>query len=165
MSGYRLRCPDCRKVFTWNPSAKLPDYCPLCGSYVGIEAEERKIPKAPRIRNQAKVKAVDDVYYSMEDASKARAELMAQHTPGASASDFSHTLITDMNDRQKPGDIAWKPPRLSTPIQGNFAGNGNANRPEFAHIPQGGLGAMRDLQARHHSDIGSAVKAATVGKY
>lgn len=172
--GRRWRCPDCAVIIRQMPGDPLPNFCVGCGADLREpETDEPFVPQAPRIRNAERVKAVDDVYYGMEDASKARAEMMAEMTPGASASDFKHTIITDMNDRQRPGDIAYKapPPNPVTkqmeflsqrrdvrfPVGNSPLGNGIPNyQPD---IPQGGLGAIRDIQLSHFDNMARLVSA------
>lgn len=118
------------------------------------DSEPVFVPQAPAVSNPARVKAVDDVYYGMEDASKVRAEQMAAITPGASVSDFKHTLITNLRDRQKPGDIAAVPPPPSPVSQAIAAGVGGFNGgagmlPQYANIPLTGDNARQAVNAGH----------------
>lgn len=178
MARYRhWRCPDCGGTFKHlhHPDdAPPPDRCLLCGAWMS-ETEPVFVPQAPAVGNPARVKAVDDVYYGMEDATKARAELMARHTPGASASDFSHTLITDMNDRQKPGDIAWKPPPPSPVTQqmeflkqrgANVGFGAGSGIPNYApDIPLTGDAARQQMTRNHHQMVRELVAGGQIGSY
>lgn len=83
-----------------------PDECPLCGA--ANTPEPSFIPQAPAIKGIAAA-AGDQVYRSMEAASEHRTQMMAEYG-GGSASDYSHTKITDLNDRQREGDLAYKMP-------------------------------------------------------
>jgi hypothetical protein len=167
------RCPDCDGKFKWPRDIDPPTRCQLCDSWMSVD-EPPFEPKAPALRNGAIVKAVEDVYYAMEDGSKHRAEQMAALTPGASASDFSHTLITDMNDRQKPGDIAWKAPPpnpVSQAIQsgrGGWQGLGGATPAEAAAMAHQGPDAHAGARAAaviqaHH--MRAAPPFRTIGTY
>lgn len=137
------------------------------------DAEPAFTPQAPAVRNAAKVKAIDDVYYGLEDASKDRTELMAQASPGASVSDFKHTLITDMNDRQKPGDIAWKgiPSSPVTDLMqkgiGGFQGDaaGYAAAAHQGATPHAGNRAREATVAAHHQVSRQLVAAGNIGTY
>ena len=62
------------------------------------------VPQAPGIGTQQGARP-EEVYRQMEAASEARTELMAQHG-GGSASDYSHTKITNLSDSRYPGDAA-----------------------------------------------------------
>lgn len=174
MARYRFwRCPDCDGTFKHlhHPDdSPPPDRCQLCGAWMS-ESEPVFVPQAPMVGNAAKIKAVDDVYYGMEDASKARAELMAQHTPGASASDFSHTLITDMNDRQRPGDAAVKLP-VRNPVTeamargiGGFQSSGGGMMPEYAALPLTGDATRQNNVAQHRQMAHQLVAAGNMGSY
>ena len=105
MSKYRLRCPDCRRVFPWQDTSSLPDYCPLCGSYVGIEtpADGTFVPKAPAIGRSHD--SPNAVYRQMETASIARAEQAADML-GVSKSETAHMKITNMKDNAREGESA-----------------------------------------------------------
>ena len=177
MARFRFwKCPDCGGTFRHlhHPDDEpAPDRCALCGSWMS-DAEPSFVPQAPAVGNSARVKAVDDVYYGMEDASRVRAEQMAEMTPGASASDFNHTLVTNLRDRQRPGDIAAMPAPPSPVTQqmdflqargGNVGfGGGSANRAEFAHIPQGGH-AVREQTGRDHWSRVQAVTSRPIATY
>ncbi len=110
MAFYRpYLCPDCGGKFRYlhHPNdAPPPDECQLCGASM-VDPAPVFEPAAPAIGTY-KGKSPDQVYRQMETASEARTELMAQHVPGASASDFSHTKVTDLHDNLREGDIAAK---------------------------------------------------------
>jgi hypothetical protein len=69
-----------------------------------LEPEPVFVPAAPRIGTQ-NAQRPDLLYRQMETASEARMELMAEHG-GGSASDYSHTKITNLSDSRYPGDTA-----------------------------------------------------------
>jgi hypothetical protein len=110
MPRYQVyECDVCTGKFRYmhHPNdAPPPDTCPLCGS--PNDPSPSFIPQAPAIKGIAAA-AGDQVYRSMENASIARTEMMAEYG-GGSASDYSHTKITDLKDNQREGDLAYKMP-------------------------------------------------------
>lgn len=117
MAVYRsYQCGSCEQKFRWlhHPSdSPPPDNCPLCGASTG-EIVDAFIPQAPRIQGVIGI-AADQVYRSMEAASEARVE-EAMAIAGGDRSDYAHTKITDLNDRQREGDISARMPPAS-PVQ------------------------------------------------
>lgn len=70
------QCPDCDGVFDHfhrKADDPPPEYCPLCGAYVGEEVT--KLPNAANLFKSGKRKSADAVYRAMESSSEARAEL------------------------------------------------------------------------------------------
>src|SRR5271166_2881475 len=104
--GYSLRCPSCRGKFPWNPTEGMPDICPLCEGKVGHDRADDDIV-LPFIRSSGRSKIIDNVYRDMERGSEVRAAAAAEMA-GVPVSEMSSLKITDMNDRQKPGDISAK---------------------------------------------------------
>lgn len=103
----RLRCPKCRQAFPWESGKSHPDYCQLCQEFIGADPDrDVTIITAPFIRS-AKTDRTDKVYRDMEAGSEQRVKIAAEMT-GAPASEMSSLKITDMNDGQRPGDIAAK---------------------------------------------------------
>ena len=112
MACYRTyQCLSCERKFRYlhHPSDEPPPAnCPLCGASTD-GASAVFDPVAPAIRGTIGI-AADQVYRAMEASSASRAEEMAA-LAGGSASDYSHTKITDLNDRQREGDTAYKMPQ------------------------------------------------------
>lgn len=99
------KCPDCEQIFRHghHPNdSPPPNYCPLCGSYVGEEPPPVFIPQAPAIGRK---RSADAVYRQMEVASVERARQAAKMA-GVDEKEMSHLKITDMKDRLREGDIA-----------------------------------------------------------
>lgn len=178
------RCPDCGEKFKWPRDIDPPRRCVHCDSWMEVdEPPPEFIPKAPMIRNGERVRAVEDVYYAMEDGSRARAEMAAQHLPGVSASELTHMHITDMNDRQKAGDIAAKPVNntisqaMSRGI-GGWQGMGAAEFASAAHggprpdgkpalnfVPHAGEAARQQTTQIHSRIAAPMVRASEIGRY
>jgi hypothetical protein len=173
------QCPDCRGTFKHlhHPSdAPPPDRCPLCGSWVS-DAEppqEVFVPQAPAVHGaSAKAKAVDDVYYGMEDASVARTHMMAE-AAGGSASDYDHTKITNLRNT-KEGEIAAVPAApnpVSTLMQQTPQTTGhqhNITAQGYAAATTSGIGAYagertrQQLTKQHHDNVRQLVGGATMG--
>lgn len=115
MASYKSRsyqCPDCEGTFSFlhtvtdGVEEPPPSYCALCGSYVGAEATA--LPSNFRV-GSTRAKSSDRTYRAMEDASDARAQMMADQT-GLDKSEFSHTKITNLRDNLRQGDQAAKLP-------------------------------------------------------
>ena len=170
------RCPDCGEKFKWPRDIDPPRRCVHCDSWMDLDdpPPEAFVPKAPMIRNGERVRAVEDVYYAMEDGSRHRAELAAEHLPGVSASELTHMHITDMNDRQKPGDIAFKPgpPSPSSELIsrgiGGWQGMGGAEYGAAAHqgyMPHRGEAARQQTNAIHSRIAAPMVRASEIGRY
>lgn len=101
-----IRCMVCREKFPWDMVQDgSPEYCPKCGEYIGTEGKDEVV--LPFI-SSAKNLGADRVYKDMEQKSELRAQLAAEQS-GLSASEVSHLKITNMNDRQRQGDIAAMP--------------------------------------------------------
>lgn len=185
MAKYKpYRCPDCEQVFRHmhllSDLSDLPDRCPLCDSWVSTEQppEEVYVPQAPAVHGtgtqSAKTKAADDVYYGMEDASKLRAQMMAD-AGGGSASDYAHTQIT--NIRTGEGVVAAMPPQQSdvTRMMAQTQGvTGNAyqqNAMAYAEATRYGPGAYAGERTRnavtqqHQQQLRAVVGAGTIGTH
>jgi hypothetical protein len=133
------------------------------------------VPQAPRIGTQLG-KGQDQVYRQMERSSEARMEMMAQHG-GGSASDYSHTKITDLHDNQREGDVAAKyspPPNYVSefmklnqgtgqPIGGGYAPMAGAAGIEYAaaahtgSFPHAGV-STRDRIVGSHASLARAIE-------
>lgn len=104
-----LRCPDCRVKFPYDPTAGFPEFCPneKCKSHIGLS--DKQIIDIPMpFLSSAKNRSVDKVYRDMEKGSEFRAQAAADMV-GAPVHEMSALKITDLNTKQKPGDIAAPP--------------------------------------------------------
>jgi hypothetical protein len=171
------KCPDCNGVFRYlhHPNdAPPPDACELCHASMVGEGPVF-VPQAPRIGTQLG-KGQDQVYRQMERSSEARMEMMAQHG-GGSASDYSHTKITDLHDNQREGDVAAKyspPPNYvsefmklnqgtSLPVGGGYAPLAGGTGIEYAAAAHTGAfphagASTRDGIVRSHASLARAVE-------
>lgn len=95
--AFKLRCPDCREAFPWDPKAVWPNFCPLCRSDINNDRADDDIPM-PNLR-LARTKSIDAYYRTMETASEKRVEMAAEQA-GCSPSDMSDLKITNLNDRR-----------------------------------------------------------------
>jgi hypothetical protein len=168
-------CPDCGGKFRHlhHPDdAPPPDRCPLCDAWLS-DAEPTFIPQAPAVRSGV-AQAVDDVYRGTEDSSRLRTEMMAQ-IGGGSASDYAHTIVTNMKDNQKPGDIAYvaPPPNPVTQVMAatpNLTGH-QQNALAFAEANRVGVGAYAGERARqatvaqHRQQVQALVGAGQLASY
>ena len=119
--AFQIRCAICRQAFPYKPTDGMPELCPnpQCQSRMASDRADDDIVM-PFIRS-ARTDATDKVYRDMEKGSETRAQIAAEMT-GASVAEMSGLKITDMNDRQRPGDIAALQP---TPEMGqHFQSNG-----------------------------------------
>jgi hypothetical protein len=82
----------------------MPEFCAHCGGRVGNDREDDDVVM-PFIRTSAKTQVVDKVYRDMESGSEFRAQEAARML-SVPVSDMSALKITNMNDHQKPGDLA-----------------------------------------------------------
>jgi hypothetical protein len=180
MAKYQpYRCPDCAEIFRHlhllADLSDLPDRCPLCGAWVSDDEppETVFVPQAPAVRS-ALSQSVDDVYRGMEEGSQFRTEQMAAMA-GGSASDYAHTKITNLNDRQKEGDIA-APPAPPSPVTQMMAATPGAtgyqqNAQAFAEANRYGIGAYAGERTRqatvsqHHQQLRAVVESGRVGTY
>jgi len=173
MAKFRFwRCPDCGGTFKHlhHPSdAPPPDRCALCGAWMS-DAEPTFVPQAPGIRNGAKVRAVEDVYYAMEDGSKARAEAAAQILPGVSASDLTHMHITNSTPNliNSNNEVAQRMAAMQgVGLPTGFGGGvgGGHNLPQYSHIPQGGLGIQSSIIQQHFQNARQVMSEGNMGSY
>jgi hypothetical protein len=178
MAFYRhYQCPDCNGVFKYLHTLSdepPPDRCDLCGSWMSDE-EPVFVPQAPAVRGvSASTKAVDDVYEGMVDASKVRTELMAE-MGGGSASDYNHTVITNMRSNAKEGETSFVPPP-SNPVTQAMAAAPNltghqASAMAFTEANRYGVGAYagegarQAVRAQHNRQVSELVGRGTMGSY
>lgn len=141
------QCPDCGGVFKFlhHPNAAPPpDECELCHASM-LESEPVFVAQAPRIATAGGQKH-DQVYRQLETASEARAELMAEHG-GGSASDYSHTKITNLSDSRYQGDVAAVIQPPANPVQSFMAQQAPAIGGGYAPLA-GGTGIEYAQQTR-----------------
>ena len=129
--GFKLRCPDCRDTFPWDPKAAWPRFCPMCKSDINNDRDDDDIVM-PFVRTSAKTKSIDQFYRTEEKKSEERVN-MAAEAAGCSPSEMSDLKLTNLNDR-KDAEIAAIPVRNSVTEQmdhmqrlGHPAGFGNIN--------------------------------------
>lgn len=125
MAFYRTyQCASCAgkfRFFHHPEDLPPPEKCPLCGADTG-EIVPSFIPQAPAIQGVVGI-AADQVYRSMEAASAARAEEMAE-IGGGSAADYAHTKITDLKDNTHEGEISAVMPSANV-VRGFMQEHGN----------------------------------------
>lgn len=107
--AFSLRCPECRRKFPWNPSAKWPDACPFedCAVEMTNENAENNVVTLPAFLSP-KTKATDGVYESMVKGSEFRAQAAAD-LAGVPVSEMSNLKITDLNTRRDAEIMAKEP--------------------------------------------------------
>jgi hypothetical protein len=164
------RCPDCTGSFRFyhHPDAEPPpDYCPLCGNFMGDEPEPAFVPSAPHVAKTIG-KTADNVYRQMEAASDANMEAAAQMT-GGDKSDFAGMKITNMADYLRPGDVAAKMPNnevarhMARTGQGGFQPVNNMTGQDYAKATGQGLfphtgEAMRKELTLNHQQRAQSVQ-------
>jgi hypothetical protein len=179
MGIYRAyECPDCGRSFRFfhhPPDEPPPNYCPLCGNYMGDEPELTFIPASPHVAKTIG-KTADRVYRMAEETSAANAEAAAAMT-GGDASDFSAMKITNMADYLRPGDVAAKMPE--TPVskvingqgQGGFQPFGGMTGAQFAAttgqgaFPHAGEATRAALSAGHSQRARMVEARGNIGRY
>jgi hypothetical protein len=159
-----VRCPVCRKKFSWKSGTDLPDECPLCDAKVGSDRPDDEIVM-PSLRS-ARTSVADRVYRDMEKGSEQRMNLAAE-VGGGTPSDYSGLKITDMKDNLRAGEIAAMPVRnavtdhMEKYKQGGFVGGdgtGYSGAVQTGPFPNAGAHMRTSIQ-QHHADIsrGTAV--------
>lgn len=172
--GQRYECPDCEKQFFYQPESTAddgPKFCPKCG--VNLADNSAEVIEITRVNiNTSVSKKNDTLYRQMETASAGRAEEAADML-GIDKSETSGMKITDMNDGQRPGDIAAKLPanpvveamKNSTSMTGF---QHPANVSEYVHsAPSGdrsGVTAMIGLNNRFMTDRARLTNAGRINK-
>lgn len=92
-----LRCPKCRKAFTWETGKGFPDDCQVCGEFIGTGRTDEEICLPAFI--SPRKNATDKIYRDFEKGSEVRAQLAAE-AAGCDVSEMSALKITNMNDRR-----------------------------------------------------------------
>jgi hypothetical protein len=116
---YRLQCNFCDNVFV-HVGDSYPDSCPHCHAYVGLNGKPEVT--LPFLSSKAN-KSPDDLYRSMEEGARHRAQMAAEIT-GQPVSDFSGMLQTNMRDGLREGDTSFVPAKLSDGMTAQFGNNG-----------------------------------------
>lgn len=159
-----VRCPECRKKFSWKSGTDLPDDCPLCGAYVGSDRADDEITMPAILGRRTKV--VDQVYRDMEKGSEHRMSLAAEAAGGIPA-DYASLKITDMRDNLRAGEIAAMPVNnavtqfMAQTGVGGFTGGqgaGYSGAVQTGPFPNAGAHMRTSIQ-QHHADLsrGAAV--------
>ena len=104
--GFRLRCPDCREAFPWDPKAAFPRFCPMCKADINNDRDDSDIVM-PFVRSGGKTKHIDQFYRNEERKSEERVH-MAAEAAGCDASEMSGLKITNLNDR-RDAEVAAMP--------------------------------------------------------
>ena len=129
MARYQsYECPSCGgrfRFFHATSDEPPPNYCPMCGAFVGDDAEPIFVPAAPHIERSIRSTA-DNVYRGMEAASVANAEAAAEIT-GDSVEDHSALKISNLGDYLRTGDVAAKMPE--TAVSKAMASNAGGFKP------------------------------------
>lgn len=173
------KCPDCDGVFEHmhHPmDSPPPDRCKLCNAWMSEDEPPVAVfvPRAPRIRKNAHVKSVDQVYRKMEADSILRAKEAAD-VAGVSEIEMSHLKQTNFREPEdmREGDTAALPAPMGRVVphpnlpQANFGGGVPSVQGYVAD--SGGspeLGAlMGGIKARHAATARQAVVAGNMGVY
>lgn len=167
MAHYQsYQCPDCNGTFRFlhHPDDECPpDYCPLCGNFMGDTPELTFVPEAPHVAKTIG-KTADNVYRMMEETSVHNARAVEEMT-GVEASNMK---ITDAQDYLRPGDQAAKMPSAPAAAISNGQGGfqplmGQTGRDYAAAASQGAYAhageATRQLLASGHSQRARMVQA------
>lgn len=179
MAHKNYRCPDCSGVFRhvyFRSDEECPDRCPLCNSWMNLDSEPPDtvfVAEAPYVRTSSEsAKAVDDVYHGLEDGSKLRAQMMAE-AAGGSASEYSHTHITNIRTGQ--GAVAAMPPQQSdiTRMMAQTPGitGHQHNAMAFAEANRHGIGAYagertrQAIASQHRGQLSSITNAGNLGSH
>ena len=105
--AFGLKCPECRKVFKYQPLDGHPRYCPLCKADIGGNDGNDDVISIPAFLS-ARAKATDQVYRDLERTSEANMYKAAEMA-GCDASDMANMKVTNIRDARKPGEIAAVP--------------------------------------------------------
>lgn len=114
------RCPDCAEKFSLAHGDPIPNYCPLCGAYVGVDPNF--VPSRMNIATSIG-KAGDWSYRKLEADSEARAEaavpaieqqlrdagIPAEQAQKMAAAQAAEIKVTNMRDNMREGDVAAIP--------------------------------------------------------
>lgn len=147
-------CPACGGTFEhWvikSDDPPAPDHCPLCQAFVGDEEPQ---PSAPRIRDERRVRAVEDVQNAVVKSSEVRAEL----------ADNPALKITDL-DSKKPYQVPMSAEGAAINQRARAMSFGGSSGAEYAAAsrvgPYAGAGAgMMSSVVRNHNMVARSVAA------
>ena len=149
---YRLRCPDCSGKFS-HEGEDFPNYCPLCGSYCGIDPEF--VPTKMNI-GTALGASGDVAYRALEASSAAHAEVTGN----------PDLKITNLKDNLREGDVAAMPAKPSKEYQDIV--KDMQQQPDWSGVAPGGLSTADVLglanQGRRSGSGATALQAIQGGK-
>ena len=104
----KLKCPDCRKAFSWDAKDAWPRYCPMCRADINNDRDDDDIVMPSIARAREATKRTDQVYRDMERGSEIRAQMAADQL-GVPVSEMSHLKVTNIRDNTREGEIAAMP--------------------------------------------------------
>jgi hypothetical protein len=104
--AFKLRCPECRDTFPWQPAVAFPHFCPLCRADINNDRDDSDVVM-PFVRSSTRTASIDNFYRNMEKTSEHRVHLAAE-AAGCSPSDMSDLKITNLNDR-RDAEVAAMP--------------------------------------------------------
>jgi hypothetical protein len=153
-----IRCPVCREKFKWDITQGYPEQClnPECASRIAHDREDDDIV-LPFVRSSERSKTIDNVYRDMERGSEQRAQMAAEMT-GAPVSEMSDLRITNLNDRQRPGDIAAQP--VNNPVSQFMQAN-----PGIAGFAANGAAFAGGVSAGHLPNVGAKMRSFIQGQH
>lgn len=94
--AFKLKCPECREKFPWEPLKPWPRFCPMCRADINNDRADDDVVM-PFIRHSS-TKKNDALYRQMEAASEHRMHAAAEMA-GCDVSEMSSLKMTNMNDR------------------------------------------------------------------
>lgn len=163
----KLRCPECRKAFSWDPNLAWPSRCPFpsCQAEMGNDRADDDIvmPFITSSQLAERTNRTDTVFREMEAGSETRAQRAASML-GVPASEMSDLKITNLRDARKPGEIAAVPVNnaVSQIIDRGVGGWQGSNGVEYSAGVQSGAFAnagakMRTVIHQHQADLSRGV--------
>lgn len=160
-----LRCPECRKKFSWDPQLPWPKACPFPACAVEMDNDRADDDIVMPFISAAKHRATDDVYRQMEKGSEVRAQ-HAANMAGVPVEDMASLKITDLRPTKHAGDIAA--PEVRNPVTefmganpgiGGFQGSngvGYSGAVQSGASPNAGAKMRTVLQGMHGERTGDA---------
>lgn len=159
----KLRCPECRKAFSWDVNLAWPNRCPFpsCQAEMGNNRADDDVvmPFITSSQLAERMARTDDVYRQMEAGSEQRAQ-QAASLAGVPLSEMSDLKITNLKDARKPGEIAAVPVNnaVSQIIDRGIGGFQGSNGVEYSAGVQAGAYAnagakMRTTIHQHHTEL------------
>lgn len=184
--SHSYRCPDCAQKFRIAPNEPVPNFCPICGSYVGPD-DGPFVPKSPMIRTEQTV-ANDYVYRKLEADSEARADaalpaiekqlidsgIPVEQAQKMAAQQASELRVTNMKDNIRDGEVAAIGPQPSPSYKqqveslggdpnGSFAGGMGVAGAGPAPVAESGAKFMRAMQGNVWRNAPTVPSASVAG--